>query len=70
MDVTIYSEHITLAQFLKKVNLISTGGEARFFLSETIVLINGEPDARRGRKLRPGDVVKVGRMTYDIKGKP
>lgn len=68
MDVTIHSEYITLAQFLKKVDLISTGGEAKFFLSETKVLINGEADQRRGRKLYPGDAIKVGRLTYHIQG--
>jgi ribosome-associated protein len=29
----------------------------RFYLAENVVLVNGEPEQRRGRKLRAGDVV-------------
>jgi ribosome-associated protein len=58
-ELEIESESITLAQLLKLVNLVGSGGEARQFLAETVVRVNGEPDARRGRKLRPGDVVEA-----------
>jgi ribosome-associated protein len=37
----------------------STGGEARLLLDDGLVRVNGEPEARRGRKLRDGDVVAV-----------
>jgi ribosome-associated protein len=58
-ELEIESESITLAQLLKLANLVGSGGEARQFLAETVVRVNGEPDARRGRKLRPGDVVEA-----------
>ena len=29
------------------------------FLAEATVLVNGEPEARRGRQLHPGDTVRV-----------
>ena len=58
-QVGISEEFITLGQLLKSENLIGTGGEARHFLSENPVWINGEQDDRRGRKLRPGDSVRV-----------
>jgi ribosome-associated protein YbcJ (S4-like RNA binding protein) len=32
---------------------------AKWFLSEFAVEVNGEEEARRGRKLYPGDVVEV-----------
>jgi len=57
--IGISTEYITLGQFLKLADCIGTGGEAKFFLQEAEVLVNGEPDNRRGRKLRPGDVVDV-----------
>ena len=53
----IAGEYITLSQFLKAANVISTGGEAKFYLAENVVKVNGEPEQRRGRKLRPGDLV-------------
>ncbi|WP_019536877.1 S4 domain-containing protein YaaA [Paenibacillus ginsengihumi] len=57
--IEISTDYITLGQFLKLADCISTGGQAKFFLKETSVLINGEPDNRRGRKLVHLDVVKV-----------
>ena len=67
--IEIYTEYITLAQFLKLADLITNGGEAKFFLTENEVKINGENDNRRGRKLRDGDMVEVLGKTYQIKQK-
>lgn len=53
------SEYIKLDQFLKMSNIISTGGEAKFYLMENEVLVNGMKENRRGRKLYPGDIVTV-----------
>ncbi|WP_274648377.1 S4 domain-containing protein YaaA [Paenibacillus humicola] len=58
-EIAIRTEYIALGQFLKLAECIDTGGAAKFFLQETQIRINGEPDNRRGRKLYPGDVVEV-----------
>lgn len=58
-SVVINTEYITLGQFLKMTDFISSGGEAKLFLSEIEVFINGEPDDRRGRKLRNGDKLRI-----------
>ena len=58
-EIAIQTEYITLGQFLKLSDCISTGGQAKFFLQENEVLINGEADNRRGRKLYAGDKVEV-----------
>jgi ribosome-associated protein len=57
--IAISTEYITLGQLLKLADCISTGGEAKAFLQEKGVLVNGQPDNRRGRKLVPGDTVQV-----------
>jgi len=57
--IGITTEYITLGQLLKLANCIHTGGEAKFFLQERKVLVNGEQENRRGRKLVPGDSVEV-----------
>jgi len=57
--IGIKTEYITLGQFLKLADCIFTGGQAKPFLQETEVIINGEPDNRRGRKLYAGDRVEV-----------
>lgn len=53
----IKTEFITLGQLLKAVGEINSGGEVKTYLQEEVPLVNGEPEQRRGRKLRPGDVV-------------
>ena len=50
-EIKIYTEYVTLGQFLKIADIIQTGGEAKFFLSENVVYVNDEEDNRRGRKL-------------------
>lgn len=40
-------------------DFISSGGEAKQFLLYNVVLVNGEREARRGRKLYPGDAVNI-----------
>ena len=45
---------------LKVAGVIDAGGEARSFLASNPVLVNGEPEQRRGRQLRPGDEVQIG----------
>ena len=50
---------MTLGQRWKETAIIGSGGQAKWFLKETTVLVNGEPDDRRGRKLYPGDTIEV-----------
>jgi ribosome-associated protein len=46
--------HFPLGQLLKEINLISSGGQAKWFLAEETVFVDGELENRRGRKLYPG----------------
>lgn len=57
--VKITTEYITLQQLLKQVDAISSGGMVKWYLAENEVLVNGEPENRRGRKLYEGDAVSV-----------
>lgn len=52
-------DYITLSQLLKYTGVISTGGQAKWYLSENHVVVNGEVEQRRGRKLYDGDTVEV-----------
>ena len=65
-NILIDSEFITLGQFLKIVDIISSGGEAKSFLAEKMILVNGEEDRRRGRKLYKDDIVEIDRKQYRI----
>ena len=46
-----------LDQFLKWKGIVSTGGEAKYLINTGQVLVNGEVEIRRGRKLCSGDIV-------------
>lgn len=65
-EFNITSDFITLGQLLKHFNIIQTGGEAKVFLMSNLVLVNGIKDDRRGRKLYPGDEVKVGEKIFKV----
>ncbi len=58
-DVKITTEFITLGQLLKYCSIISSGAMAKEFLMENEVLVNGEKEDRRGRKIYPGYEVTV-----------
>ncbi len=57
---------ITLGILLKIAGIIDTGGQAKFFLAENTVLVNGEEENRRGRKLYHGDLIQVGKQAFSI----
>ncbi|MGD6819000.1 S4 domain-containing protein YaaA [Metabacillus sp. 84] len=57
--IQIDTEYITLGQFLKLAEVIQSGGMVKWFLSEHEVLVNGEPENRRGKKLRNQDTVLI-----------
>lgn len=66
--VEIDREFITLGQLLKFENIIESGGMVKVFLADYEVLVNGEQDQRRGRKLYPGDVIQIEEVgTFEIK---
>ncbi|WP_125588500.1 S4 domain-containing protein YaaA [Companilactobacillus jidongensis] len=64
--ITIDTEFITLGQLLKDAGIIATGGQAKWYLRENSVSLNGEPENRRGKKLRKGDVVVVADQSFEI----
>jgi ribosome-associated protein len=65
---------IRLGQLLKLAGVIDSGAEVKAFLSAEPVWVNGTREARRGRQLHPGDVVRVGgrqlRLTARESGDP
>ena len=66
-EIFINTDYITLGQFLKLADIIESGGEAKMFLAENEVKIDGEIDNRRGRKLRGGEIVEILGQKYEIK---
>jgi ribosome-associated protein len=55
--VEVGADGIRLGQLFKLVGVVDTGGAARELLDGGDVRVNGKAESRRGRQLRPGDVV-------------
>lgn len=64
--IRVNTEYIKLDQFLKLADIVSSGGEAKQFILERDILVNGEKETRRGRKLRHHDEIRIGREIYVI----
>ena len=65
--IKLRDEYIKLGQALKAAGFVESGVEAKEVIQEGIVLVNGEVDTRRGRKLYEGDVVSFENQTIEIK---
>jgi S4 domain protein YaaA len=68
MEVKIKTEHINLGQFLKHAGIIDTGGQAKEFIVSSEIKVNGILTNQRGKKLYPGDVIKVNDLMFTIVG--
>lgn len=56
--ITLREEFIKLGQALKAAGFVENGVDAKFEIQDGNVLVNGEVEQRRGRKLYDGDVVE------------
>lgn len=65
-DIQIRGDSIRLGQLLKLAGVVDGGGEAKALLAEGAVSVNGEPETRRGRQLRAGDVVTLADGAFRI----
>ena len=57
IDIKINTEFIKLDAFMKFAGMVYTGGDAKGFVQDGSVKVNGEVCTMRGKKLRPGAVV-------------
>lgn len=63
----IKGDYITLGQFLKEESIISSGGQAKFYLQDSPVSLNGAPEGRRGKKLHVGDRLEINGQKYEFR---
>ena len=62
----IETDYIKLDQFLKWIGLAESGVAAKELIQAERVMVNGEVETRRGKKLYRGDVVKVAGQEYGV----
>ena len=70
IDVPIRDETIRLGQLHKLAGVVDDGAMAREVIERGVVAVNGEIDTRRGRQVRPGDVVTFEGETLRITAAP
>ena len=68
--VRIVSEPVELFKVLKFENLAASGGEAKFFIADGRVTVNGQIETRKRRKLYSGDVIGFEHALLRIEDKP
>ena len=57
-DFEIQKEPIELYKILKLESLVASGGEAKYVISEGHVLVNGEVETRKRKKIVSGDIIE------------
>lgn len=63
-------DFIKLDQFLKMMNLVQSGGQAKLLIQDGQVGVNGEIETRRGKKLVTGDQVYFENEVYLVELHP
>ncbi len=57
--IAIHTESIQLDQLLKWAGIIESGGQVRPMLEEKLILVNGNIETAKRRRLFPGDTVEI-----------
>ena len=64
--VKINTQFIQLQSFLKFKGIAETGGQAKEFIQDVIIRVNGDVCTARGKKIRPGDIISAFAVDYEI----
>lgn len=56
--VELKTEPTELYKILKFENMVQSGGEAKFVISESRVRVNGDIETRKRRKIVSGDIIE------------
>ncbi|MGH1471097.1 MAG: RNA-binding S4 domain-containing protein [Cellvibrionaceae bacterium] len=66
-EIIINKEPVELFKILKFEGLTSTGGEAKLLIGDGQVLVNGEVETRKSRKMVAGDTITFANETFTLK---
>ena len=59
-EIEISEEPIELYKILKFENMVASGGEAKYVISEGQVILNGKVETRKRKKIFSGDIIEFG----------
>jgi len=66
-NIEINQEPIALYQILKLEALVSSGGEAKVAIDDGRVLVNGDVETRRRKKIMSGDLIEFENQQFVIR---
>ena len=64
--ILINTDVIILDAFLKWSGIASLGSEAKLYIQDGLVKVNGEICLQRGKKLKRGDIISFNQEEYEI----
>lgn len=64
--ILINTDIIKLDAFLKWSGIVSLGSEAKLYIQDGLVKVNGEVCVQRGKKLKRGDIISFNQEEYEI----
>lgn len=65
-EIKIETDFIKLDSFLKWSGAVTQGSEAKIFVQNGDVKLNGQVETQRGKKLRVGDIVEFDGEEYKL----
>jgi ribosome-associated protein len=65
-EIQVDTGIIKLDQFLKWAGIASLGSEAKFYINNGDIKLNGVVETQRGKKLVNGDVIEFNNESYKI----
>jgi len=66
ITVKLQSSPTELHKILKFEGLVASGGEAKQVISDGLVIVNGEVETRKRKKIIAGDTVQFNNETLEI----
>jgi len=66
-SIYIKGDYIKLDSLLKFASIVSTGGEAKYLINNGAVFVDKEVCLSRGKKIRPGDIIRYGKEVLLVK---
>lgn len=64
--IHLKDEFIKLGQALKLAGLVESGVDAKFVIQDGKVMVNGNVEYQRGKKIYPGDVVSYNGKEFKV----
>ena len=65
-EVEVTKEPVELYKILKFEGMVSSGGEAKSVIEKGLVLVNGEVETRKRKKIVSGDIIEFGKEKIRI----